>query len=125
MDPRIIIALAKLGLDAGRLGKDLADRVDKLLRDKYRFDRPRKFPRLGFGMFKEVRTATLGGHQYVLERGRFVGRVWRIREKMHPLVTAFFVWDTYESESSAIEQWESFIALVEARHALASGAPGK
>jgi hypothetical protein len=35
------------------------------------------------------------------------------------------VWDTYESESSAIEQWESFIALVEARHALASGAPGK
>lgn len=118
LDPKLVLTLAKLGVDVVKLGTGTIDRINAVLSQKYRFERPRKFPRLGFSTFSRVRHATIGGRQYVLERGRLRGRYWRIREKTHPFVTAYFVWDQYETECEALEHWEGFAALLRARSEL-------
>ena len=92
----------------------LLEMANKTLAEKYNFSRPKKFPRLGFATFESVDTKTVGARQFVLEKGIFRGKYWRIREKVHPFSTHYFVWDTFE-ESQALELWVGFVSLVEAK----------
>lgn len=119
LHPAVIERLVKLGISTSREVREAARLVDTVLQEKYRFDRPRWFFGLNAApMFRSIRRETVGARQFVLERGRLVGRFYRIRERRGIFPLTYFSWGTYDSEDEALDHWEGFVALMKAKEAL-------